>query len=128
MLPERREGARSNPENDTGSGKTKGAVPELEEFIQEGPLIEEPEITALPVQNEFYRVPRRFGSIPVDELPLGCDQKKQYYGSVCKREQEERDRMDAAETLGSDIDLLAAQPTRGGNCPCSALDVRNFSR
>jgi DNA modification methylase len=80
MLPERREGARSNPENDTGSGKTKGAVPELEEFIQEGPLIEEPEITALPVQNEFYRVPRRFGSIPVDELPLGCDQKKQYYG------------------------------------------------
>src|SRR3972149_6857828 len=58
----------------------KGAVPELEEFIQEGPPPEEPETAALREQKEFYKVPRRFGSIPVDELPLGCDPKKQYYG------------------------------------------------
>lgn len=30
-------------------------------------------------QSEFYKIPRRFGSIPVDELPLGCDLEKQYY-------------------------------------------------
>ena len=33
----------------------------------------------IPKQKEFYKVPRRFGSIPVDELPLGCDPDKQYY-------------------------------------------------
>jgi len=30
-------------------------------------------------QSEFYKIPRRFGSVPVDELPLGCDPEKQYY-------------------------------------------------
>ena len=29
-------------------------------------------------QKEFYKIPRRFGSIPVDELPLGCDHESQY--------------------------------------------------
>ena len=33
----------------------------------------------IPKQKEFYKIPRRFGSIPVDELPLGCDPDKQYY-------------------------------------------------
>ena len=33
----------------------------------------------IPKQSEFYKIPRRFGSIPVDELPLGCDAEKQYY-------------------------------------------------
>lgn len=35
--------------------------------------------TELPKQPEFYKIPSRFGSIPVDELPLGCDAEKQYY-------------------------------------------------
>ena len=32
-----------------------------------------------PIQKDFYKIPARFGSIPVDELPLGCDPDKQYY-------------------------------------------------
>lgn len=36
------------------------------------------EITAIPKQPNFYKIPRRFGSIPVDQLPLGCDKDKQY--------------------------------------------------
>ena len=35
--------------------------------------------TEIAQQNEFYKIPRRFGSIPVDDLPLGCDPDKQYY-------------------------------------------------
>ncbi|MDA7991041.1 MAG: site-specific DNA-methyltransferase [Gammaproteobacteria bacterium] len=37
------------------------------------------ETTEIPKQNEFYHIPRRFGSKPVDDLPLGCDVEKQYY-------------------------------------------------
>lgn len=81
MTPSNGRGVGSpNSGSDPDAGTKKGAVPELEEFVQEGPPIEEPEITVLPEQTEFYRVPRRFGSIPVDALPLGCDSKKQYYG------------------------------------------------
>lgn len=36
-------------------------------------------LTEIAQQPEFYKVPRRFGSIPVDELPLGCDINEQYY-------------------------------------------------
>ena len=32
----------------------------------------------IPKQSEFYKIPRRFGSIPVDELPLGCNRENQY--------------------------------------------------
>ena len=32
-----------------------------------------------PIQKDFYKIPPRFGSIPIDELPLGCDPDKQYY-------------------------------------------------
>jgi len=71
--------ARSSPGNNLGPEENKGTVPELEEFSQESPPLEEPETTVLPEQKEFYKVPRRFGSIPVDELPLGCDREKQYY-------------------------------------------------
>lgn len=35
--------------------------------------------TEIPKQRDFYKIPRRFGSIPVDELPLGCDPEKQYW-------------------------------------------------
>jgi len=51
----------------------------IEAFIEEEaePL---PDFTIeIPKQYEFFKVPRRFGSIPVDELPLGCDPKEQYY-------------------------------------------------
>jgi len=45
----------------------------VKEEIEENPKVE------LPRQFEFYKVPRRFGSIPVDELPFGCDKEEQYY-------------------------------------------------
>jgi site-specific DNA-methyltransferase (adenine-specific) len=32
----------------------------------------------IPDQPEFFKTPVRFGSIPVDKLPLGCDEKEQY--------------------------------------------------
>lgn len=37
------------------------------------------EVDEIPKQPEFYKIPRRFGAIPVDELPLGCDKDKQYH-------------------------------------------------
>lgn len=52
---------------------------ELGSYVQETPQLEPERITKLPEQTDFYKVPRRFGSIPVDELPLGCDKKEQYY-------------------------------------------------
>jgi DNA modification methylase len=45
----------------------------VQEEIEERPKVE------IPQQFEFYKVPRRFGSIPVDELPRGCDKDEQYY-------------------------------------------------
>ena len=51
----------------------------IEEFIEESAELEELPRTEIPKQFEFYRVPKRFGSIPVDELPLGCDKDEQYY-------------------------------------------------
>ncbi len=32
----------------------------------------------IPEQAKFFKTPVRFGNIPVDTLPLGCDQKEQY--------------------------------------------------
>ena len=32
----------------------------------------------IPQQAEFFKTPIRFGNIPVDKLPLGCDEKEQY--------------------------------------------------
>ena len=32
----------------------------------------------IPQQTEFFKTPVRFGTIPVDKLPLGCDEKEQY--------------------------------------------------
>ena len=34
--------------------------------------------TEIPNQRDFYKIPRRFGSIPIDKLPLGCDLEYQY--------------------------------------------------
>ena len=53
---------------------------DISEYVQTSP--EEVEIpkVQLALQPDFYKIPRRFGSIPVDELPKGCDRDKQYYG------------------------------------------------
>lgn len=51
----------------------------IEAFVEEEaePM---PDFTIeIPKQYEFFKVPRRFGSIPVDKLPFGCDPKEQYY-------------------------------------------------
>lgn len=32
----------------------------------------------IPQQAEFFKTPVRFGNIPVDKLPMGCDEKEQY--------------------------------------------------
>ena len=31
-----------------------------------------------PKQRDFFKIPRRFGAIPIDKAPLGCDPKLQY--------------------------------------------------
>ncbi len=54
--------------NERITGYTDSDV--VEELIQQ---------TEIPKQREFYKIPRRFGSVPVDELPLGCDIEKQYH-------------------------------------------------
>jgi DNA modification methylase len=68
------------PPPSTVSERPRKVQEELSDYFQQGVPSEEPETTVLPEQPEFYRIPRRFGSIPVDELPLGCDRKIQYYG------------------------------------------------
>jgi len=52
---------------------------DLSEYAQTSPEETEAPKIQLAVQPDFYRVPHRFGSVPVDELPLGCDRDKQYY-------------------------------------------------
>jgi DNA modification methylase len=51
----------------------------IEEYVEESAEHEEVQKTEIPKQFEFYKVPKRFGSIPVDELPLGCDRDEQYH-------------------------------------------------
>ena len=63
------------------NGQKKPTINEqIGSYVQEQVKDLEPEqITKLPSQLDFYKVPKRFGSIPVDDLPLGCDPKEQYY-------------------------------------------------
>ena len=56
-----------------------GGSGRIEEYVEESAEPEEVQKTEIPKQFEFYKVPRRFGSIPVDELPLGCDKDEQYH-------------------------------------------------
>ncbi len=54
----------------------------LTEFIKEAekeqkPIEQEVNIE-IPQQVEFFKTPVRFGNIPVDKLPLGCDKENQY--------------------------------------------------
>ena len=38
----------------------------------------EPEEVEIPVQEEFYQMPTRFGNVPVDKAPLGWDQQRRF--------------------------------------------------
>ena len=50
----------------------------IDTFIDDESVEEVIQTTEIPKQRDFYKIPRRFGSIPVDELPLGCDPELQY--------------------------------------------------
>lgn len=65
-----------------GRNNNNSIQPKVSEFLREA----EKEIAEsgeevkieIPEQPEFFKTPVRFGSIPVDKLPLGCDEKEQY--------------------------------------------------
>ncbi len=59
--------------------KTKQRLDRISEYTDNETVEELMDVIEIPKQPEFYKIPRRFGSIPVDELPLGCDKDKQYY-------------------------------------------------
>jgi len=50
----------------------------IDDYTDEDVVEEVVPQTEIPKQRDFFKIPRRFGSIPVDELPLGCDPEKQY--------------------------------------------------
>jgi DNA modification methylase len=50
----------------------------IDSFTDDDVIEETTPLTEIPKQRDFYKIPRRFGSIPVDELPLGCDPESQY--------------------------------------------------
>lgn len=60
--------------------QSSGPDQDISEYVQTSPEDAEVPKVQLALQPSFYRIPRRFGSIPVDELPKGCDRDKQYYG------------------------------------------------
>ena len=49
-----------------------------EEHPTETVELEEEKVIEIPEQTKIYRAPARFGNVPVEELPKGCDQKEQY--------------------------------------------------
>lgn len=59
--------------------KTRQELDRISEYADKEVADELTTVTEIPKQPEFYKIPKRFGSIPVDELPLGCDKDKQYY-------------------------------------------------
>jgi len=61
--------------------KSRGENLDLDETIKQTKTTEvaETEVNVdIPKQVEFFKTPIRFGNIPVDTLPLGCDEKEQY--------------------------------------------------
>ena len=50
----------------------------IDEYTDKDTVEEIVEQTEIPKQRDFYKIPRRFGSIPVDDSPLGCDTEHQY--------------------------------------------------
>ncbi len=63
---------KSKPHNSRSEGEV------FRELNKETEQKEENMEVSLPKQTEFFKTPTRFGNIPVDELPLGCDPKEQY--------------------------------------------------
>lgn len=66
----------------TKKSKQKESSAKIGEYIRESEKIveqkEEEVNIEIPQQAEFFKTPVRFGNIPVDKLPLGCDEKEQY--------------------------------------------------
>lgn len=70
------------------TNKTKQKNKEVKEKIKISEFIREAEKDIkqkeeeinidIPQQTQFFKTPIRFGNIPVDKLPLGCDEKEQY--------------------------------------------------
>ena len=58
--------------------KTAGKLDRISEYTDEEIVEELIPKTPVALQKQFYKIPRRFGSIPIDEIPLGCDPEKQY--------------------------------------------------
>jgi len=72
---------RTAAKSENGDRATAGASgPQRGDFIPP-PLDtdEDATVEALPKQEEFWRPPVRFGSIPVESEPLGWDKKKRFY-------------------------------------------------
>jgi len=59
--------------------KTSEQSDRITEFTDEEVVEELVPKIEIAFQKEFFKIPRRFGSIPVDEIPLGFDPEKQYY-------------------------------------------------
>src|SRR5437867_9925914 len=59
--------------------KTDQTSDRITEYVSTDVVPENLPKTEIAKQPEFYKIPRRFGSIPVDDLPLGCDKDDQYY-------------------------------------------------
>ena len=59
--------------------KTKNDDSRIDEYTDAEVIEELVAQTEIPKQRDFYKIPRRFGSIPIDELPLGCDPEYQYH-------------------------------------------------
>ena len=51
----------------------------ITEYVDQDAVEELTPVTETAYQKDFYKMPKRFGNIPIDELPLGCDPNKQYY-------------------------------------------------
>jgi DNA modification methylase len=50
----------------------------IDEYTDKDTVEEIVEQIEIPIQRDFYKIPARFGSIPVDTPPLGCDHEEQY--------------------------------------------------
>ncbi|MBI3259252.1 MAG: site-specific DNA-methyltransferase [Ignavibacteriae bacterium] len=71
------------PKGYTKKQNKKSHVTEkINEYLRESQKVieqkEEEVNIEIPQQAEFFKTPVRFGNIPVDKLPIGCDEKEQY--------------------------------------------------
>jgi DNA modification methylase len=61
------------------SKKTNSQLDRITEYVSTDAPPDYIAKTEIPHQPDFYKIPRRFGAVPVDELPLLCDKNEQYY-------------------------------------------------